>query len=192
MNHSTKVLVAVILLALQGCGSQRGFEGGSKAVLNAGISPAGASEAVSLAALRPGLSAAGKDYLFVGPMTVNREGSHRRYLWFSVGTTIDRHLTGAPKPTLETVVLVVDGAPMTFDLIPWNNNADAAPYPLPIESYSSYAARITNSQIRQVANAGTVEAYVTDVNGRSPIYSIVGGDPAEWQGFSGYSTSRRD
>lgn len=148
--------------------------------IETGVSPTSLRDAVWLAAPRPGLSAVGKDYLFVGPMTVNRGGSPQSYLWFAVGTTIDRRLTGAPKPELETVVLVTDGTPMTFDLIAWDSNGASAPYPLTIDSYVSYAARVTGSQLRQLAEADTLEAYVTDVSGRSPLYVVVEGDPADW------------
>jgi hypothetical protein len=171
---------ALSLLFLSGCGWQRGPDTRATDIVESGVSPIGSKEAVWLAAPRPGLSAAGKDYLFVGPMTVNRDGAHRSYLWFAIGTTIDRHLMGTPKPTLQTIVLLVDGIPMTFDLTPWDKSANSSPYPLSIASYSSYAARVTDSQIRQLAIAGTVQAYVTDANDRSPIYNIVKGDPAKW------------
>ena len=154
-----------------------------------GVSPTSSRDAVWLAASRPGLSAVGKDYLFVGPMTVNRDGDRRSYLWFAVGTTIDRRLTGAPKPELESVVLVTDGTPMTFDLIAWDNSGASAPYPLTIDSYVSYAARVTASQMRQLAEADTLEAYVTDPNGRSPLYVVVEGNPGDWLVSSGAARS---
>jgi hypothetical protein len=175
MQLRIEVCAVIMLLLLHGCGWQRSAD-----IVESGVSPTGSQQAVWLAARRPGLSAAGKDYLFVGPITVNRQGSHHSYLWFALGTTIDRHLTGAPKPTLETVVLLVDGTPMTFDLAPWDNSADSSPYPLSIASYSSYVARVTNSQIRRLADAGIIQAYVTDANGRSPNYVIVNGDPTRW------------
>lgn len=184
-----------IILTVVACGCSWLPKSGdlTASITETGVSPTSSQEAVWLAAPRPGLSAVGKDYLFVGPMTVNREGSRRSYLWFAVGTTIDRHLTGVPKPALDTVVLLLDGTPMTFDLIAWDNNADSAPYPLTIDSYSSYAARVTSSQIRQLANADTLEAYLTDADGRSPVYEVVQGDPGDWLTGSGnYSASSRD
>ncbi len=175
----TSLTGAFAVITLIGCAWQNGTDGLTASVTDSGVSATSSREAVWLAAPRRGLSAVGKDYLFVGPMTVNREGARRTYLWFAVATTIDRHLTGAPQPTLEQVVMLVDGTPMTFDLIAWDDAA-SSPYPLAIESYSSYAARVTNSQIRQIASADTVAAYVTDSNGRSPIYLVVKGDPGDW------------
>ena len=187
------MLTAVAAVLAGGCtwlpqadGSAAGVAGNT---VEAGVSPTSSRNAVWLAAPRPGLSAVGKDYLFVGPMTVNRDGSRQRYLWFAVGTTIDRRLTGAPKPELETVVLVTDGTPMTFDLIAWDSTGAYAPYPLTIDSDVSYAARVTGSQLRQLAEADTLEAYVTDVNGRSPRYVVVEGDPADWLTSGGNARS---
>ena len=158
-----------------------------------GVSPTGSQEALWLAAPRPGLSVVAKDSLFVGPMSVNRDGVRRSYLWFGVGTTIDRRLTGAPAPGLDSVVIIVNETPMTFDLIPWDSDPDAPPYPLSIDSHTSYAARITNSQLRQMANADRLSAYVVDANGRSPTYEVVEGSPSDWVSFGGpYAITRRD
>ena len=150
------------------------------AAVESGLSATSSEGAIWLAAQRPGLSAVGKDFLFAGPMTVNRNGVQRRYLWFALGTTVDRQITGAVQPDLESVVLLVDDTPMHFEIMPWNNAADAQPYALPFASRKTYAARVTASQIRALAGANRVEGYVTDAAGRSPTYSLVHGDPATW------------
>ena len=152
----------------------------SRDTTEAGVSATGSNEAVWMATTRPGLSAVGKDYLFVGPMTVNRDGRRQRYLWFAIGTTIDRHLTGAPRQHHEAVVLLVDGTPMTFELTEWENTSRASPYPLSIRADVTYAARVTSSQVRRLAAARVIGAYVTDPSGRSPVYSVVRGDPGDW------------
>ena len=175
-----KVWTVALLAALGGCAWLSDPQERAAVVTEAGVSPLDSERAVWLAAPRPGLSVAGKDYLFVGPMRVNRDGVRQAYLWFGFGTTLDRRLTGAPKPELDAVVLMVDGAPMSFDLIAWDDGADASPYPLPIESDVSYAARVTASQMRQLAYAVDLGAYVTDAEGRSPLYSLVRGSPGDW------------
>ena len=178
-------LLLVLNLSLLTCGCAWMGKGEQAATDDASdrVAAVDASEPVWLAAPRPGLSAVGNDYLFVGPMSVNRDGSPQNYLWFAVGTTIDRRLTGAPAPVLDTVVLIVDGTPMTFDLVPWEESSRPAPFDLTIDSYASYAARITASQIRQLANASILDAYVTDAEGRSPLFTTVAGDPSNWRRF---------
>ena len=178
-----RIVFLVLAAAQAGCGllSRSADEPQTPmAAIESGLSATSTDGAIWLAAGRPGLSAVGKDFLFAGPMTVNRNGVQRRYLWFALGTTVDRRLTGASEPDLESVVLLVDDTPMNFELTPWNNAADAQPYALPFASQQSYAARVTASQIRALANAKHVEGYVTDAAGRSPAYTLVHGDPASW------------
>lgn len=151
-----------------------------QAAIESGVSAVSGDGPIWLAATQPGLSAVAKDYLFAGPMMVNREGVRRQYLWFALGTTVDRRLNGVADRELDSVVLVVDGTPMTFELIAWNAPERVQPYTLPFASDQSYAARVTQSQIRQIAAADNVEAFVTDTAGRSPTYALVHGDPARW------------
>lgn len=183
MSILSRLLIIVVAMSVAGCAWLPGRDKVAPNITETGVSPTSTREAVWLAAERPGLSAVGKDYLFVGPMTVNREGARRSYLWFAVGTTIDRRITGADKPQLDTIVLLVDGTPMTFDLVPWDNSADASPYSLAIDSYVSYAARVTSSQVRQLADASMLQAYLTDENGRSPVYSVVQGQASDWVSY---------
>lgn len=193
MNGRGTILIALAAIGAGGCAWLPRSDSLASDVTEAGVWPSRSRDAVWFAARRPGLSAVAKDYLFAGPMTVNRDGSRDRYLWFAVGTTIDRHLTGAPKPELETVVLLVDGTPMTFDLNAWDDGTASSPYALSVGRYVSYAARVTGSQLGELANADALEAYVTDSNGRSPKYVVVRGDPAEWRSFGGgqSATSQR-
>lgn len=180
MSLLKRLVIAGSVLLLGGCSWLPNRTEPPPSVTEAGVSPTSNREAVWLAAERPGLSAVGKDYLFVGPMTVNREGARRSYLWFAVGTTIDRRITGVDKPQLDTIVLLVDGAHMTFDLVPWDNEASSSPYAPAIDSYVSYAARVTSSQVRQLAAAAELQAFLTDANGRSPVYSVVQGQASDW------------
>ena len=167
-----------------GCAWQPG--GGSKAI-ESGVSPSGSSEAVWFATERPGLSAIAKDFLFVGPMSVNRNGERRQYLWFGIATTIDRRLTGAGTFDASAVVVNVDGTPMTFDLVPWSSDPEQTPYDPGIDSFQSFAARVTGSQLRQLSGAREITAFVVDGNGRSPLYEVVNGDRRSWTS-SGAST----
>lgn len=176
-------LVMTVVLGAAGCAGDTARLGAGTDSVEYGISPVGGATPLWLTASRPGLSAAGKDFLFVGPMSVNRNGSSERYLWFGLSTTIDRNLTGAPPLLTESVVLVVDGTPMHFDLIAWESSRAASPYVLPMDGFASYAARVTASQLRQVAEAAEVDAYVTNREGRSPRFTLVEGDPAGWPRF---------
>lgn len=145
-----------------------------------GVSATSDGGAVWLAADRPGLSNVGRDFLFVGPMTINRDAVQRRYLWFAFASTIDRRLTGAPDRPLESVIITVDGTPMTFDVDAWNAPSGTLPYELPITPTQSLVALVTRSQLKRLAAADDIEAYVLDGNARSPRYRLAKGNPAGW------------
>lgn len=172
--------MCIMLVTIGGCAGERERLTAATESVEYGISPVGGTAPLWLSAGRPGLSAAGRDFLFVGPMSVNRNGSSERYLWFGLSTTIDRDLTGAPPLVTESVILVVDGTPMNFDLVEWDAGPSASAYVLPVDGFASYAARVTASQLRQVAQATRVDAYVTNREGRSPVFTLVEGDAAVW------------
>ena len=136
-----------------------------------------------LTALRPALSRVGKDYLFVAPVSVSGVGTPKNYLWFSFGSSVDRRITGTPLPIVNTIVLVVDDMPMTFDLAQWSNVASSEPYRVDVEHYISYGARITQSQLRRIASATELSAYVTNADYRSPTYELVSGEYTVWADF---------
>ena len=112
-------------------------------------------------------------------MSVNRGGSSQRMLYLAFGTTVDRHITGAEKPQLETVVFEIDGSLMKFDLIPWDSGPDSVPFDPAIPARRNFAVRVTASQLRALAGAASIKAWVTDEYGRSPEYRLVVGQPSD-------------
>ena len=171
-----RLLLTIITLACTGCANQ----GGSK---SAGQSrdafTAATGEAIVLAAPRPGLSHTGMDYLVAGPMTVNLGGSSERMLYLGFGSTIDRRITGAEEPSVATVVFELDSLLMTFDLRPWEQARDTLPYDPSLLARQDYAVRVTRSQLQALADADSLSAWVTDADGRSPVYRLVRGDTAD-------------
>ncbi len=151
------------------------------ACANQGAAPrdaftAATGEAIVLAAPRPGLSHTGMDYLVAGPMTVNLGGSSQRMLYLGFGSTIDRRITGAAEPIVEQAVFNIDGELMSFDLTPWEQTQDALPYDPSLLARRDYAVRVTRSQLRALADAGSLSAWVVDEDGRSPTYELVRGE----------------
>ena len=165
-------------MVLAGCASQQRAGSSDEAV-----SLSHPPKPVALLAPRPGLSIVGKDYLFAAPVTVNRQGSLKNYLWFALGSTTDRVLTNTPEPTFDTIVLVVDGVPMTFDLTPWSEASGATPFEVGVHERAAYAARVTQSQVRRIASATHLEAYVTDADDRSPTYVFADGELGGWDRY---------
>jgi hypothetical protein len=142
-----------------------------------------AREPLRLVAIRPALSRVGKDYLFVAPVSVSGRGAPQDYLWFAFGSTLDRHLVGMEVPGVKTIVMVVDDMPMTFDLAAWPEVSTSRPFKLGVEHYLSFGAKITGSQLRRIAAATSLTAYVTNGANRSPSYQLSEGSFASWSAF---------
>lgn len=140
-------------------------------------------EPTRFVAERPALSRVGKDYLYAAPVRVSGFDGPRTYLWFALGSSIDRRITGTAIPDVSTIVLLVDGMPMTFDLESWSQVTPSEPFALGVEHYTSYGARVTGSQLRRIAAADSLRAFVADADNRSPMFRIADGVHRAWAGL---------
>lgn len=182
--HKLKIsLVLLFAVAVFGCSSTPTSSVVRDVDDSTGESFTRARVPLRMTASRPALSRVGKDYLFVSPVSVSGMGSPQNYLWFAIGSSVDRRITGTPLPIVNTIVLVVDDMPMTFDLVQWSNIASSEPYDVDVEHYTSYGARITQSQLRRISSATELSAYVTNADYRSPAYELASGEHTAWAEF---------
>jgi hypothetical protein len=177
--------LAMILYAflLGGCASQPDQNVVAEVNEKTGDSFTRMREPLELNTRRPALSRVGKDYLLIAPVALAGSPKAGQYLWFAIGTTLDRSLMNAPEPGFDSIVLVVDGMPMTFDLDRWSDMSRTEPYKVGIASAASFASRVTANQLERIARAETLTAYVTNPEHRSPEYVLVRGMPREWADF---------
>lgn len=168
------------LLCIGACGSQPVSPFTHYIDERSGESYTHSIEPVRLAAERPALSRVGKDYLYIAPVSVGGIDSPKDYLWFAIGSSVDRRLTGALRPAVNRIVLMIDGMPMTFDLVPWSDIAMSDPFDIGVEQYTSFSSRVTRSQLLRIARATEIAAFVTNGADRSPDYDMVGGTYATW------------
>ena len=177
------LIFALVALVLAGCASDQKTTVVDQVDEATGESFTRMREPLSLAIERPELSKVGKDYLLVAPVTIGGSTGSGQYLWFGLGTTLDRTITGAPEPGFDRIVLMVDGIPMTFDLVRWQDKASTQPYDASIKMTHSFASRVTSNQLRRIASAESLTAYVTNPEHRSPVYDLVSGAPRDWLDF---------
>lgn len=180
MMNLAKALGITTLIALTGCAGSQEYRMTSDLDEQTGISLTRPAAPLILAAPRPGLSDIGKDYLLTAPVTVSGLGPSQTYLWFGVGSSVDRKISGAEVPTWQSIILVVDGVAMTFDLVSWEQAAPSTPYESSTTLHGAYAAKVTNSQVQRIVNASRIEAFVTDESNRSPTYLLVNGELQAW------------
>lgn len=172
-----------VLFAAGGCGTQSASPFVQQLDETTGESLLRTREPLRLVADRPTLSRVGKDYLFAMPVSVSGTERAGTYLWFGFGSTTDRRLTGADVPDVNRIVLLVDGTPMTFDLNAWSAIAASEPVEPGVEHYASFGARVTDSQLKKLAMATEISAYVTNAGNRSPDYRVTAGRATDWASY---------
>jgi hypothetical protein len=100
-------------------------------------------------------SRSARDYLYLGPVEINRQGTRDYYLWVGVATTLDRGYL-APAMSLPNMLYVeLGGEVMEFPLQPWSSltplpSAESV-YPTTVDIEAELGARVASSQIARLA-----------------------------------------
>jgi hypothetical protein len=132
-------------------------------------------EPIAFARTEARYSRSGRDYLYLGPIEVNRQGVREYYLWVGVGTTLDRgYLAPAADPPT-TLYATVRGEVMELQLRPWAEREPAlgarAPYRTAVPLQAELAARVTLDQLRLLA-AESLDAVEATTGAAPPrLYS---------------------
>ncbi len=180
MSRTVSILCVVIAALAGGCANNPASPFTQYVDETSGESLTSTIEPTRFVTERPALSRVGKDYLYAAPVRVSAYDAPRTYLWLAIGSSIDRRITGAALPDVSTIVLLIDGMPMTFDLESWSEITSSEPFSLDVEHYTSYGARVTGSQLRRIAAAGSLQAYVADADKRSPTFIVASGMHQVW------------
>lgn len=183
MSRTIMTLVILVVTLTAGCANQPASPFAQHVNEQSGESLTSTIEPTRFVAERPALSRVGKDYLYAAPVRVSSFDAPKTYLWFAVGSSIDRRITGAAIPDVSAIVLLVDDMPMTFDLESWSEVTASEPFELGVEHYTSYGARVTASQLRRIAGAISLRAYVADADSRSPTFMVADGVHKAWAGL---------
>ena len=183
MYRTITILIALTSALMGGCASKPASSFAQHVDERSGESLTSTIEPTRFVAERPALSRVGKDYLYAAPVRVSGFDAPSTYLWFAVGSSVDRRITGAAIPDVTTIVLLVDDMPMTFDLVGWSEVTVSEPFALDVEHYKSYGARVTGSQLRRIAAASSLRAFVADADSRSPTFMVADGIHEAWAGL---------
>jgi hypothetical protein len=115
------------------------------------------------------LAANVRDYLYVGPVEMNRMGKHSWYLWLGEWSTIDRVPSGQAAATadkdLDEVVVLLDGVPMELpDRLEAGDKSRIIqhPYDLPVASMRTAYMRVSRDQLNKIAAAKSIAIRVGD------------------------------
>ena len=137
-------------------------------------------DAIVLARPIPQLASSVRDYVYIGPVELNNMGQRDHYLWIGLASTIDRKFAKVSPASIDTLVLFIDGQPMTLSLREWHTELDNPPYETAAPLYATYAARATLDQIRRIADATLVDVHMMSGTGRSGHYRMWQGEWSSW------------
>ena len=182
------IIAAILLVSLltAGCAGSRPASAERQYLDTAsGITVTGLDEPAIFHHDDPRLAANVRDYLYMGPVVMNRMGKYSFYLWLGEWSTIDRlserespaglRTTGA---TIGQVVLLLDGVPMELD-----DSLDRVeksriiqpPYTSSVESMRAEYMRVSRDQLSRIAAAKNVVVRVSDA-GQLRIYRLWSGN----------------
>ena len=116
MRRQTRLLASLLLAGLAtACGSstpllEESLDYGT------GITFTRATAPIVLYHDNSGHAAYARDYVYVGPIEVNRMGSYSYYLWLGIWSTLDDASRWTQRDGFESVVLYADGEPLQLEV----------------------------------------------------------------------------
>lgn len=105
-----------------------------------------------------------RDFVYLGPIEVNRMGGFEYFLWLGVWSTVDDLDSAHDRDGFESVIIIADGEPMTLDARGWTLEAIGVSDPVyvaPVNSAADVYYPVTIDQIRLLAEARDIEILTT-------------------------------
>jgi hypothetical protein len=109
-----------------------------------------------------------RDYVYLGPVEINRMGDYSYYLWLGIWSTISDAERSFQRDGFESVTLYVDGEPLQLQLVGWTLESIGVSEPVyvkPVASAADAYYRVTIDQIRLIADAREIELHA----GTAPV-----------------------
>jgi hypothetical protein len=174
------IAAALACAALAACASD--------AALRSGLDESGRSwlsleSTVTLARPAPRFSNAARDYLYLAPVQSSTSGTRRHYLWVGLGTTVDRGWPWAAPSDAATLLLTVDGVPVTLPLAEWDVEGGAALYRTPAPVYRVRRASVSLDALERIVGAAQIEAQIVASDGSVARYDLWDGRWSDWTAF---------
>jgi hypothetical protein len=142
-----------------------------------------ADATVTLARSAPRFSNAARDYLYLAPVQASTGGVRRHYLWVGLGTTVDRGWPWAAPGDAATLLLTVDGLPVTLPLVEWEAETGASLYRPPAPVYQVRRASVSLDALERIVGATEIDAQIVTAEGGVARYDLWDGRWADWTPF---------
>ena len=109
-----------------------------------------------------------RDYVYLGPVEINRMGEYSYYLWLGIWSTISDADRSYQRDGFESITLYADGEPLQLELVGWTLESIGVSEPVyikPVASAADAYYQVTIDQIRVIANAREIELHA----GTAPV-----------------------
>lgn len=117
----------------------------------------------------PSQAAYARNYVHLGPIQVNRTGSHRYYLWIGIWNTMQLADVSEHRDGFESIIVFADAEPLTLDLTGWTPESIGTSEPTylkPVASTADAYYEVTADQIRLIADARDIRVQATGTSPR--------------------------
>lgn len=114
-----------------------------------------------------GRAAYARDYVYLGPIEVNKAGTFRYYIWLGIWTTMQTPEESV-RDGFETIVLIADGEPLPLEVAGWTAAAVGASEPVylkPVASAADAYYEVTVDQLRFIAASRDIRVQSTGAKG---------------------------
>lgn len=153
--RSLEIAIVCIALACTACESTNTVQ--ERFDTSSGVTWTVGKEIAAFARTEAQFSRSARDYLYLGPVAVNRRGTVEYYLWVGLATTLDRGFLAPQTDVPSRLIVYVHDEPLEFDLTPWSERVPeldgARAYVPPVEVRTQLAARVTRDQLRMLSDA---------------------------------------
>jgi hypothetical protein len=162
MNLPTKFAAFMILAFLAtGCVSTSTLVE-ERLDLGTGVTVTHATAPIVLYHDNSAYAAHARDYVYLGPVEINRMGSYAYYLWLGIWSTISDAERSYQRDGFESITVYADGEPLQLELVGWTLESIGVSEPVyikPVASAADAYYRVTIDQIRLIANAREIELH---------------------------------
>jgi len=100
-----------------------------------------------------------RDFVYVGPVQINRMGEYRYYLWLGIWSAIPDTLPSRQRDGFDSITIFADGEPFELTLGGWSAEAVGASesvYVKPVASAAEAYYEVTVDQIRVLAASNDI------------------------------------
>ncbi len=161
---NTRIFLSIALLATllnTGCVSTTTLVE-ERLDLGTGVTVTHATAPIMLYRDNSAYAAHARDYVYLGPVEINRMGEYSYYLWFGIWSTISDADRSYRRDGFESITVYVDGEPLQLELVGWTLESIGVSEPVyikPVASAADAYYRVTIDQIRLIANARDIEVH---------------------------------